>query len=173
MIKFDDKGREIPNQTPVSVPLGWQRPLSIQELIKRHIREEMSRQAADDGQETFEEADDFEVDEDPDPLSKYELPDAPVEYLNGEKDADASFDKREREEQDRREEEADAQSSGTDGRNRGKQDVRSKGDNPEDDAEGNDRHEPSDAGGRRPQEGTGAPRGSARATHQPAPRRPR
>lgn len=72
-MKFDERGRELPDPTPLEVPLNWKRPPSMQELIKQHIRSEMSRQAADTGMETFEEADDFDVDEDPDPLSQYEL----------------------------------------------------------------------------------------------------
>lgn len=72
-MKFDERGRELPDPTPIDVPLNWKRPPSMQDLIKQHIRVEMSRQAADTGMETFEEADDFEVDEDPDPLSQYEL----------------------------------------------------------------------------------------------------
>lgn len=85
-MKFDDRGRELPDDTPVEVPLNWKRPPSMQEMIKQHIRVEMSRQAADSGFESFEESDDFEVDEDPDPLSQYELremveerPKSPVE----------------------------------------------------------------------------------------------
>lgn len=83
MAKYDDQGREIPDPTPVAVPAGWARPPSMEELIRRHIRVEMSRQAADQGLETFEESDDFEVDEEGDPLSPYEIPEAPPEALGG------------------------------------------------------------------------------------------
>lgn len=89
-MKFDERGRELPDPTPVSVPSGWARPPSIQDLMRQFIRQEFSRQALQDEQETFEEADDFEVDEDPDPLSQYELPLAAPEWLGGEKDADAA-----------------------------------------------------------------------------------
>lgn len=83
MAKYDDQGREIPDNTPVAVPAGWARPPTIEELIRRHIRVEMSRQAADQGMESFEEADDFEVDEDGDPLSPYEIPEGLPEALGG------------------------------------------------------------------------------------------
>lgn len=72
-MKFDDRGRELPDDTPVEVPLNWKRPPSLREMIQQHIRTEMSLTAQGEGMETFEEADDFEVDEDPDPLSQYEL----------------------------------------------------------------------------------------------------
>lgn len=72
-MKFDDRGRELPDSTPLAVPLNWKRPPSLQEMIKQHIRTEMSLSAQDQGMESFEEADDFDVDEDPDPLSQYEL----------------------------------------------------------------------------------------------------
>lgn len=65
--------REYPDPTPVEVPLGFRRPPTLQEEIQRLIRVQMSQQARDTGLETFEEANDFEVDEDPDPLSQYEV----------------------------------------------------------------------------------------------------
>lgn len=72
-MKFDERGRELPDDTPLEVPLNWKRPPSLREMIQQHIRTEMSAQADQDGLETFEESDDFDVDEDPDPLSQYEL----------------------------------------------------------------------------------------------------
>lgn len=89
-MKFDSLGREVPDTTPV------QRTVEIETAISRHrqmqefIRREMSRIAAAQGEESFEEADDFEVDEDPEMLSAYEIPDAPVEWLGGVKDEDAA-----------------------------------------------------------------------------------
>lgn len=83
MAKYDAQGREIPDPTPVSVPGGFVRPLSIQEEIRRAIRGELSRQAAEDGLETFEEADDFDVDEEGDPLSPYEIPEGAPERAVG------------------------------------------------------------------------------------------
>lgn len=64
---------EYPDPTPVEMPLGFKRPPTLQEEIQRLIRVQMSQAAQDSGMETFEEADDFEVDEDPDPLSPYEV----------------------------------------------------------------------------------------------------
>lgn len=74
MAKHDEFGREIPDPTPVAVPAGWSRPVPLQQQIQAMIRTELSRKAVEDGQESFEEADDFDVDEEPDPLSPYEMP---------------------------------------------------------------------------------------------------
>lgn len=75
MALFDDQGRQIPDPRPVEWPTGLSRPPSLQDEIKRFVRMELSRQAADQGVESFEEADDFDLDEDPDvvPRTAYEL----------------------------------------------------------------------------------------------------
>lgn len=73
MSKFDERGRELPDPTPVAMPVGFQIEPSISELIKRYVRDEVSRAAAQDGEETFEEADDFDVGDDFDPNSPWEL----------------------------------------------------------------------------------------------------
>lgn len=89
-MRFDTFGREIPDPTPMEVPHDWKRPLSLHEEIRRFVRSELSRQAEAQGEESFEEADDFDVDEDPDPLSPYEIPEAPIEALGGVRDEDAA-----------------------------------------------------------------------------------
>lgn len=65
--------KEYPDPTPVEVPLGFKRPPTLQEEIQRIIRAQLSEHAQSRGFETFEEADDFNIDEDPDPLSPYEV----------------------------------------------------------------------------------------------------
>lgn len=67
----DSKGCEILDPTPCSLPVGFERPLSIQEQLRRLIRHEVSQKAVMDGQESFEEADDFDCG-DNDPSSPYE-----------------------------------------------------------------------------------------------------
>lgn len=77
----DELGREIPDPTPVEVPLGYRRPEPLNQLIKRLVRTELSQQAELAGEDTWEEADDFDMDdEDPDPLSEYELRDMDEEF---------------------------------------------------------------------------------------------
>lgn len=69
----DSRGREIPDPIPVEVPIQWRRPPTIQEQIKQMVRRELSQSAAAQGLETFEDADDFDIPDDPpDPLSEWE-----------------------------------------------------------------------------------------------------
>lgn len=90
MAQFDEYGREIPDKSPAPPPPGG----GALDLVARHlqmqayIRREMSKMAEEQGLESFEEADDFDVDEDPDPLSDYELRDAAPEWPGGVKDTD-------------------------------------------------------------------------------------
>jgi hypothetical protein len=73
---LDSSGREVLNPVPMEIPLGFRRPLSLQDQIKRILRQEVSLHAMSQGMETFDESDDFEVDDsgfDLEPSSKYEL----------------------------------------------------------------------------------------------------
>lgn len=66
-------GHEVPDSTPVAIPAGFKRPETMEEIVKRMVRTQISREAAEKGEETFEEADDFEVDDDFDPSTPYEV----------------------------------------------------------------------------------------------------
>lgn len=55
------------------VPVGFHRPPSINEMIALYVRNEVSRRAAEAGYETFEEADDFDVGEEDQFESPYEV----------------------------------------------------------------------------------------------------
>lgn len=74
-MKFDKEGRrELPDPTPVELPLRLRKPETQEDMMRRIVLEEhLSRQAREEGLETFAEADDFEIDEDPDPISHYEV----------------------------------------------------------------------------------------------------
>lgn len=73
-IEFTPEGLEILDQRPMEVPLGYERPLTLQEEIRRMIAVETSRAAEDAGLESFEEADDFDVpDGEDDFVSPYEI----------------------------------------------------------------------------------------------------
>lgn len=65
------KRKEVLDPTPVAIPLKYTRMSRHNETIRQMIRSELSRVAEDAGHETFEEADDFEID-DLDPTSPYE-----------------------------------------------------------------------------------------------------
>lgn len=70
---YDERNREILDDTPVSLPIGFRRPPTLQETIRALVRTEVSKRAANEGLETFEEADDFNVGDDYDPTSPWEL----------------------------------------------------------------------------------------------------
>lgn len=71
--RIDELGREIPDPVPMAPPVGYQRQPSLTERIRDMVRSEHLRIAAlEAGQETFEEADDFEVGDDLDPSTPYE-----------------------------------------------------------------------------------------------------
>lgn len=99
-MKYNDRGEELPDDTPVETPLKFRRPPTLQEQIKAMVRGEMSRAAAEEGKETFEEADDFDVeDEDDLPPSNYEFTDMSIEKIMDKGDASV-LDKRKGKEDD-------------------------------------------------------------------------
>lgn len=72
------KGQEVVDPNPVAVPTGLGRSETLSEQIRRLIRTLLSEQAGADGEETFEEADDFDVGDDFDPTTPYEMNFDPV-----------------------------------------------------------------------------------------------
>ena len=94
---LDDRGREIPDPTPMSPPLGYKKEPSLREQIRQMILSEKLRQEVEAaGFETMEEADDFDVGDDFDPRSGYEndfdppataIPDVRPEVAEAEKRA--------------------------------------------------------------------------------------
>jgi hypothetical protein len=82
---------EVLDPMPVEKPVGWQRPEPLDAMIRRLVRGQISSMAAQQGEETFEEANDFDIPDDIEPISPYELrqmvPDSPPGYLP---DRDAS-----------------------------------------------------------------------------------
>lgn len=66
-------GMEVPSSIPMAPPVGYTRQPTLAERIRQMVRSEHVRLAAiQAGQETFEEADDFDVGDDYDPASPYE-----------------------------------------------------------------------------------------------------
>lgn len=71
--------------TPISVPVT--RPLTLREEMQRFIRTELSKEMAAHGQPTFEEEDDFDIDDfedEPDLTTQYTIPDEMVQVLHSE-----------------------------------------------------------------------------------------
>jgi len=65
---------ELPDPVPMAPPVGYSAPPDLASMIRSMVRAEAFRQAVDKNDfETFEEADDFDIDDDPiDPLTPYE-----------------------------------------------------------------------------------------------------
>lgn len=71
--KHDQNGGEIGNPVPLEPPLGYKRSLSLSEQIAQQVRIQTLRILEDQAiHETDDEADDFEVGEDYEPLSQHE-----------------------------------------------------------------------------------------------------
>lgn len=70
--KYNEKGEEIMDPTPINVPSSYRRPPTLQEQMARFMRA-AQYSAANQGAESFEEADDFDVGDDYDPTSPHEL----------------------------------------------------------------------------------------------------
>lgn len=64
---------EKPDPRPKEMPVGFKRPPTLQEQVQRLVRSEQLRMYAEQtDQETFEEAEDFNVGDDYDPQSPWE-----------------------------------------------------------------------------------------------------
>lgn len=68
--RFTDDNKEILNPTPMQPPLGYKPSLSLSEQIRLQVRQ--FKHLEDNEPETEDEADDFEIDDDPQPVSRWE-----------------------------------------------------------------------------------------------------
>lgn len=69
----DEHGWEIPDPTPLRLPTGFKKPETLADQVRRLVRSAQFQMDLDKaGLETFDEADDFEVDDDFDPSTPYE-----------------------------------------------------------------------------------------------------
>lgn len=66
------KSREYLDPTPMAPPIGFTRPRHIVDDVREMVRMELSRQAAAAGYESFDEAEDFDIDDEYDPSSPWE-----------------------------------------------------------------------------------------------------
>lgn len=70
-------GKEIFSPIPVAAPVNWKKPKSVQEMMVKYMRD-ASEYAARSGHETFEEAEDFDIGEEDDFESPWELDFDPI-----------------------------------------------------------------------------------------------
>lgn len=60
---LNQKGQEVNNPKPLNLAPGIGRPPTLQEQIQRIMRKEVSQQASAQGFETFEESQDFDIED--------------------------------------------------------------------------------------------------------------
>lgn len=80
LIQYDAKHREIPDPTPMEMPVGYEQPESLESMIRRMISNNEYLNHFK-GAESEEEADDFDVSDDELPASPYEFQDMREEFL--------------------------------------------------------------------------------------------
>lgn len=80
--KYNKNGEEIMDPTPTAVPINFKHPPTLADQVKRLVRSEQLRIAAEKmGKDTFEEANDFDVGDDFDPAE--ELTPHEIQALEG------------------------------------------------------------------------------------------
>lgn len=62
---FNKEGEEIPDPTPVEMPLGFEHPEPLEMMMARLVRQ-ISYEQGRAGEETIEESDDFDIDDEED-----------------------------------------------------------------------------------------------------------
>lgn len=86
-MKYNSLGQELPDPTPVALPIGFEKPEPLNSVIQRLVRTEVSQAADQKGMETFEEANNFNTGEDdPEPLTAAERAAELGEHLQIDKD---------------------------------------------------------------------------------------
>ena len=93
MKQFDELGREVPDRTPVEVPLSARRPESMQDTIARMVSLKMSEAAQAQGLPSFEEEDDFEDPSevlDEQLVSPYTVNEVPMQSIGAENDLEGA-----------------------------------------------------------------------------------
>lgn len=83
MAKYNEFHEQIPDRTPIELPLGYNKPEPLQDMIRRMVRVE-SDLASRQGFDSLEEADDFECGDEFDSVeSRYQTILMQEEYPNG------------------------------------------------------------------------------------------
>lgn len=83
---LNENGHEIPDPRPMARPLHLSVPETLAQQIQRMVRSELSLRAQAQGFESFEEAEDFDVGDDEELSSPYELHDSNFEETNARHD---------------------------------------------------------------------------------------
>lgn len=71
---FDKNRHEADPGKPIELPVGYKAPPTLHERVRALMSAEFARAAQENGHETFEESDDFDIEDDPKLQSPWELP---------------------------------------------------------------------------------------------------
>lgn len=91
MAKYNELGQEIPDPTPVAMPVGYEFPESLDSIVSRMVRGRIERVAQSEGFESEVEANDFDVQNEDEglELSKYQYQAMEEEYVGRSKAKEA------------------------------------------------------------------------------------
>lgn len=62
---LNSAGHELLDPKPVAIPAGFKRPETLAEQVRRLVQTSVSQWAVDNGEESFEESEDFDIPDDP------------------------------------------------------------------------------------------------------------
>ena len=123
-------GAQIPDPTPVEMPLGFERPESLESMLLRLVHQ-VSRGQADIGEESLDDANDFEVDDEDlleDTFTDHELsaimatPEMREQYVKEKDDGESEGDTGNREGGEEDRQRVERSQSGNRGSGNGKRD---------------------------------------------------
>lgn len=86
-----EDGSEVHNPEPMYLPMN-DRPPTLQEQIKRVIRHELSRNVKNEGYETFEESNDFEIEDEDELIQPYRVVDMVEDFVDNEDKPEPDLD---------------------------------------------------------------------------------
>lgn len=70
--RLNERGHEVLSDKSVEAPLSWRKPPSLEDTVRNMLRQQLSQIGVSKGHETFEEADDFDIEGEPELTSAYE-----------------------------------------------------------------------------------------------------
>lgn len=80
LCRLDADGKEVLDNSPVAIPVRFQKVANINEQVRKLVEIELSRLASSQEYDSFDDADDFDVGDDFDPRSPYELDEETISY---------------------------------------------------------------------------------------------
>lgn len=87
-MKYNSKNEEVLDKTPIALPIGYEKPETLAELVQRMVKNQAYLQHFQ-GKESYEEANDFDIDDDGEELpytTKFDFTEMKEEYLEEEKE---------------------------------------------------------------------------------------